>query len=536
MAKSRKLFFLFFLLSTSFQIYGQSLKQYLLYLDTKDYRECFAKKGFIPENYTLKDSLLCPIKPIYLSILKQNKIDIIGQSKWLNAIAISIENEEEIKKISKLPFVINYEYLGHRNNNKQNNEQSNNSIPPLFCTSAPLNPHTQIELENGTFLHQNGFNGDGLTIAILDGGFIGTDTIDAFKDFYGKNKIKFAFDIVDNDINPYKGSVHGTNVFSILAAQKNNKLYPSAPDASYILIRTEDTYSEQKIEEFYLVRGLEMADSLGAKIVNISLGYNKFDDDSGSYSWYQISQKVSIAQKGAELAAKLGLLVVVSAGNDGDTKWKYVSFPANSEGILTVGSINNQSEISNFSSLGHFKQAEIKPNIVALGEDVFIVNEENQIDIGNGTSFSAPIISGLSACLWEAFPTLTANQIIDIIQKSSSQSLAPDRIKGYGIPNYKIAYFLAKRLTHSNANISNFEMYPSTFENDLILMVPKIENIIQVSMNSSVQQNKNIVEIKKTKQQCFDFSDEILMPKKPGFYLSRIISDEGVYYQKLIKK
>lgn len=526
----------YFLVFLIFQLYGflgyaQTSKQYLLYFDQKDYEEYLPKLKKSKQEITIGDSLNCPIKKLYLSILSKNNIQIIGQSKWLNAVAITIDTNQKIENIKNLPFIKNFEYLSERKNSENENAFCENSGNKLLENNQ--NSKTQINMENGFYLHDNGFKGKGITIAILDGGFSGADTINAFKNLRLQNRINYAYDFVDEDTNPFKGSEHGTNCFSIMAAQKPSNLMGTAPDANYILIRTEDTKSEQKIEEFNLVRGLELADSLGAKVINISLGYTKFDHNIGSYNWQSLTQNNSISQKGVELAAKKGLLVVVSAGNDGDEKWEYISFPANAKGSLTVGAVDSNGKSSFFSSKGYAELKDIKPDVVALGENVFMINGDDELYNGNGTSFASPIIAGLSACLWQAFPKLSASEIIEVIQKSSNQFLEPDSERGYGLPNFKIAFFLASRLVFKSPLPTDWTIAPPRFENDLFLWLPDAKKNGTLKIYNSIGKAFYGLELEKPKQVVYDLSNAL---PSPGFYISSIITKNGIQHQKLIKR
>jgi serine protease AprX len=524
-------FLFLFLFQVSF-IYSQvqSTKQYLLYLDTKDYEEFASKRQINQGNISLNDSLDCPIKRLYFSILAKNNINVIGHSKWLNAIAISIDESQDIDNIKNLPFILKYEYLSEIKDIKNENSIQDN-LKTTF--SETLKPETQLKMENGTYLHENGFKGKGITIAILDGGFSGADTNIAFMKLRMEDRIKYTYDFVEEDNNPFHGSDHGANCFSIMAAQKPSNLLGSAPDANYILLRTEDTKSEQKIEEFNLVRGLELADSLGAKIVNISLGYYKFDNNLGSYNWESLTKQESISQIGVELAAKKGILVVVSAGNEGDEQWRYLGFPANAAGALTVGSVDNSGMHSYFSSEGYPNQTIIKPDLVAMGEDVFLREIDDEIEIGNGTSYACPIIAGLSACLWQAFPALKAEDIIEILQKSGDQYFQPDRLKGYGLPNYKTAFFLASRKIFNTPIPTQWTILPNQYEAELFLFVPNTSQNGALNVTNGIGKNIYHKKIEQATQFIYDISD---VSSIPGFYISTIVTNKAVIHQKLIKR
>jgi hypothetical protein len=292
-------------------------------------------------------------------------------------------------------------------------------------------------------LHQLGYKGKGIHVAILDAGFTNANTNPAFDSLRLRSGILGTKSIVDSNQNVYTSDNHGANVLSIMAGNIPNQYLGSAPDASYWLIQTEYAPTEYLVETDFWVSGLEYADSVGVDVVNSSLGYSSFDDASMNLTYSMLDGKTSRASKAASLASKKGIIVCNSAGNDGAKIWKYISVPADANGILTVGAVTSDSVSSSFSSYGPSADMRIKPDICAMGTSTAYVNSMGTVTTGNGTSYSTPVIAGLVSCLLQyelkKNPSISIQTIIDKIIKSGHLYNSPTPQMGYGIPNFKNA-------------------------------------------------------------------------------------------------
>lgn len=383
------------------------------------------------------DSADYPVSGEYLKCISDSGFNVVSQSRWMNTAVVSMSDSSRLGVLRAMPFVSSVKLVWI-------NPISSKSIRRReFRRQKFLNDSTSIygmaDKQTGMLglkpLHEAGFKGSGIRIAIIDAGFFGVDTMS----WFAHTKIIAAKDFIYPPSSVYKGHPHGTSVLSLMAANKDYVLTGTAPDAEYCLLRSEDVATESPIEEDYWVAAVEFADSIGASIITCSLGYTEFDPGYESYTPKQLDGKTAFISKAAAIAVKKGLLVVCSAGNDGQKEWSKIGFPADVSGVLAVGSVSSDKIHSEFSSIGPTADGRIKPEVVALGLGTSIIDGNGQAVSGSGTSFSAPQITGMAACLWQAEPELGAPELIAKIEEGSDRAANPDTLYGYGIPNaYKI--------------------------------------------------------------------------------------------------
>jgi hypothetical protein len=289
-------------------------------------------------------------------------------------------------------------------------------------------------------------------------------------------------------------------VLSCIVADIPGRLTGTAPMASVYLAQTEDNRTENKIEEDNLVAGLELADSLGCDIINISLGYIQFDDTIQPSRTYKDLTGTSRASLGATIAASKGIIICNSAGNEGDKQWKRIGSPADAKDILTVGAINIFGKRAGFSSYGPTADGRIKPDACAVGECVFAVNPNGKGALVSGTSFSSPMLSGMVACLWQMFPQKTNYEIMEAIRKSGNQANKPNASLGYGITDF----FKAYNILQCPQTINNGKMNVTVDINNFVLTnKPLVVTILSSEMTTVEVQlyhnEKPLLESKKYK-------------------------------------
>jgi subtilisin family serine protease len=423
-----------------------------------------------------------PVSKQYIDSIKSLGLNIHNTSKWLNAVAVDSILPGMADSLLKFSFVksvkkvYTYKKTKHKiekfNDFKDISLYINNTSKETIHYGASSH---QIQIHRGDYLHQQGYLGQGIRIAILDAGFKNTDKLEGFSHLYSNNQILGIKDFVENDDSVYENHHHGTHVLSIIGCREEDHLIGTAPEADFYLIKTEDVTSEYLIEEFNWVVGAEYADSAGADIINTSLGYYQFDDTSQNHAYSDMDGNTTMISRAADIAATKGMLVVVSAGNEGDTKWRYITAPADADSILSIGAIDTSGAIAGFSSRGPSSDHDTKPNIVAVGKGSVILRENGEFAQGNGTSYASPIISGLAACLWQAHPDVSNYQLMKAIEQSASRYLTPDSTYGFGIPDFKTAHKILSHYKSSpdtlHKNIVN--VFPNPFYDELNLYFTK---------------------------------------------------------------
>ncbi|WP_316743368.1 S8 family serine peptidase [Pedobacter antarcticus] len=394
------------------------------------------------QNIPIDESDL-PISKQYLKAITDIGGVVVAQSKWLNTVSVSVQDQFLVDKYKALPFVkeVVLVYVGKRKQSSgspkyvDSPQQGNfgNLGKSIDYGSAALN----ISTVNGEALHQQGFKGAGMDIAVIDAGFIKLKNNPAFNNIHIKGAKSFVY---END-DPYSIDMHGVWVTSCMAMNKPGSYVGTAPEANYWLLRTEDSATEFPIEEDYWTSAIEFADSVGVDLVNSSLSYSDgYSYLTKQYTADDMDGKSALASRAANMAFKKGIFIVNCAGNE----QKWVGTPADSPNVLTLGSINSNGDRSNFASWGMTADGRIKPDIMAMGGGASVINTSGTAENRSGTSYASPIMCGLVACLWQANPSLTNNDLMEILRKSADRANSPELPFGYGIANMKKAMELAK--------------------------------------------------------------------------------------------
>ena len=412
-----------------------------------------------------------PVTPSYLDSIRAAGATVLNVSKWFNAVTIIAESDTLLSRIARFSFV-------------KKIPASKSVLPPVISHSGGIQvidttsefdygvSGWQTAIHNGDVLHSLGYTGKGITIAQLDAGYYHVDRLPAFSSMWQNNQILGTRDFVIPGSSPFEGHPHGMVVLSIMAGNLPGELIGSAPDASFWLLRSEDTGSEYPIEEDNWASAAEFADSAGADVINSSLGYSQFDDDSMNLTYADMDGNTARITRAADIASSKGMVVVTSAGNLGASNWHYISAPADADSVLAVGAIDANGNIAGFSSRGPTADLRIKPDVVGVGKGTWMADFTSGIRQGNGTSLSAPIITGLVACLWQANRSATSRQIVNAVKESSDRFSQPDNDYGYGIPDFSLAHVL---LTHEEPGSplqGKLFVYPNPFRSELYLVFP----------------------------------------------------------------
>lgn len=408
------------------------------------------------QNIPLKTSDL-PLAKEYKQALKELGATPLAHSKWLNYIYVS---HPQPQLIASLPFVERIE-LPQRHQSFLCGVNSSDTLDYGYARG-------QIEMLNGHLLHEEGYTGTGITIAVIDAGYESFLQSSAFDSLRNSTRLLGTFNYLTNDTNVFLGwGSHGTSVLSIMAANLPDTMVGTAPDANYWLFTTENIYQEIPLEMDYWVMAAEFADSVGAHVINTSLSYQTFDDPQDDYSYSDMDGNTTVITKAADLAASKGILVVASAGNEGDTPQPYIAAPADGDSVLTVGAVSWQGDYALFSSIGPSFDNRVKPDVMAQGSPTTLIDGSGKFNAEFGTSYAAPLVTGLAACLIEAYPAKHSEEIANYIRQSAHLYSTPNDSLGYGIPDFQLALSLyaPEYLIQEN----DFVLYPNPVHDHIII-------------------------------------------------------------------
>lgn len=388
-----------------------------------------------------------PVNPQYLQAVANCGAQLLNPSKWLNGVTVHVTDPSVIDAINALGFVSTVRSCP---NDLKAQEQKQrwlaNEMKPMVVNRGSRGYYggaeDQVTQLKVNVLHDMGYDGTDVIVAILDGGFIGTDVHSCFDNMREEGRLLGVRDYVYGSTSVYNQSTHGTSCLSTMAAYDPNTMVGTAPKASYYLIHTEDAETENIVEEYNWVSGAEYADSLGVDVCSTSLGYVDFEMPQWDHPYSDFDGYTAPMTIGAEIAASRGMVCVNAAGNDGPNPYT-LGIPADAEHILTIGAVNASGERADFSSVGPTYDGRIKPDVMAMGEGSFVASGYPEWDWnyynGNGTSFATPILAGAVACLRQARPYVSVQGICDAVRACGNHADNPDSYYGYGIPDFSQA-------------------------------------------------------------------------------------------------
>lgn len=471
------LLIVFFVLLFTVESYGQRTKHVVFFTDKNETTYSLSQpSGYLSARAIARrtkyniavDSTDLPVIERYVdSIRLAGSVTILGRLRWLNAVIIQTSDATVLNKINTFPFVKKRDSIAYRKVNARLESNKSYNVHPYFTNNLRQqqlladslnygNTATQIKIHSGDFLHNIGAQGRGMQIAFLDGGFFGYQTNPFFDSVRIHNRILATRDFVLNETSVNEDDAHGMACFSIVAGNIPGSYVGSAPYASFYLLRTEDVGSEQLIEEYNWGSAAEYADSAGVDVISSSVGYSEFDDPAYNHSYADMNGNSTIVTRYADLAAKKGMLVVNSAGNEGNKAWKYIVAPADGDSVLSVGAVNSTGTIAAFSSFGPTSDGQIKPDVVSVGQGTFLSTASGTVGTSSGTSFSGPNMAGLATCLWQLFPEFNSYKMIQTLRKSADRYTVPHEQYGYGLPDMKKATgILLADVSTINASITN---------------------------------------------------------------------------------
>jgi len=444
--KRRNLILLFFLLAaiSNPDVYGQTGYNYF-------YRVTFTDKGtytpgdFMPgellsqrsidrrmkNGITILSYSDLPVYGAYIESIKETGLVLHTRSKWMNSAVFKSATPFDTDFLNTLPFVQEVRMV--KSPPSKNYTFIKKDLSTTKADEILFNHH--LTMLRGDHLHSSGFTGKGVLIAVLDAGFPGVDQISSLAKLRLRKGIKSTYDFINRKAFVYDSDRHGTIILTVLAGILENAVEGTAYDADFLLLKTEDAYSEYPVEEDYWVAAAEYADSSGADIITSSLGYSQFDNPAMDYTYAEMNGSEAFITLAADVAATKGIAVFSSAGNERDNEWKYISAPADGKNVIAIGAVDSNNRISVFSSAGPSSDGRIKPDICAMGVAVPAQNQYSVVEKYNGTSLSCPVVSGLASCLMQAVPMALSADVTDALISSADKYLTPDTLFGYGIPD-----------------------------------------------------------------------------------------------------
>ncbi len=427
-------------------------------------------------------------QPYFDQITAASGIIVKAKSKWLNCLHIrgSVAN---INALTLLPFVNHVHFADDALNLKTAIPNQITAINKQLDVQTTFNygdSANQIQMLNGHLLHQANYTGTGKIIAVLDSGFINVNSTAPFQRLFTNNLILGGYNYVTQNSNVYALHNHGTFTLSCMGGYVDGELVGTAPDAMYYLFVTEDVAEENPVEESYWVEAAEEADRLGADVISTSLGYFQYDNPNYSYQYSDLTGNTAFASQGANIAFSKGMIVVASAGNSGNNvvPFNHVGVPAEATNVLAVGAVQFDETYANFSSIGPSFDGRVKPDVMAKGLAAVVANTSGTIQTASGTSFSCPIMAGMIASFWQAVPSLTNQQVVNLVKQSADRFTTPNAQFGYGIPDFQLALQMALLSTNENQQ-SQFQFFPNPTSSEVTFVNPNfvVGNTMQLYNN-----------------------------------------------------
>lgn len=385
------------------------------------------------------------------TILRDTSLSLRYTLKWQNALVVN-SSKNNIDYLLQNTNIASIRYVGK--GERIIDKQVISPTTPVVklkesaISTLTLSPsdygvaYAQNKQIGAVALHQRGYDGKGVHLAVFDAGFKNINKIPGFMKAQSNQQLTLVYDCAGLDNELTNADNHGTAVSSCIGTYDKGLYIGSAPNAHLFLFRTEYGATEYPLEELNWCKAAEIADSIGVDMITSSLGYNQYDDKSLSYTHEDLDGHTSYIAQAAKLATQKGIIVLNSAGNSGDNKWRKIGTPADVSTVISVAAVDAQDKPGKFTSQGHNALGEIKPDIAAMGVLASVASPKGSYYQGYGTSYSTPIAAGGVACLIQAFPELSPAEVATLIKQTAKKSITPDSIVGYGVAQLDVAFML----------------------------------------------------------------------------------------------
>lgn len=490
-----------------------------------------ARLGIAIDEYDL------PVNPEYLQAVAACGAELINPSKWLNGVSIYTTSSSVVEAVNALEFVSAVRDCPNDLKAQERKEQwlaeemRMTEMPRATYDGYYGGASNQANQIRADFLHGQGYRGEGMVIAVLDGGFQGAENHPAFDNMKQEGRLLGTRSFLRGQPSVYTQSSHGCSCLSTIGAFVPETMVGTAPKASFYLIHTENGDYENIIEEYNWVSGAEYADSLGVDVCSTSLGYIDFDMSQWNHPFEHFDGHTAPMTIGAEIAASRGMLCVVAAGNEGDSYdgGCTLGIPSDAEHIITVGAVDASGQRTWFSSVGPTYDGRIKPDVMAQGGGTYVAGYGTYYN-GDGTSFATPVLAGAVTCLWQANPMASVDEICEAVRQSANRASSPDKYYGYGIPNFEQAMLMLHVEDTSAPSNALIKVYPNPANGQ-----------VHVELEEGYQAEVAVYDLMGRRMKNYHFNglnhtslEAYLNQLSNGIYFINAVSDRGSQTLKLV--
>ncbi len=285
-----------------------------------------------------------------------------------------------------------------------------------------------------------------IKLALVDQGIQYTHT-----DIDGHFGALKGYDFVDNDPDPYPddipGEAHGTSVVGASAAEINNGIMiAGTANIGVYSLRCMNEYGAGTIDD--IVDGIVWAADSGARVINLSLGTSTY---------------YAILEAACQYAWDSGCVLVASSGSSPGS----IGYPAKFSTVIAVGAVDQSLNLAAFSSYGPEQE------LVAPGVNIYTIVPDNTFAVYSGTSYSCAYVSGVAGLVWSANPSLTNQQIRDILDSTAIDlgTAGWDQYYGYGLVNaYRAVLAASTGTPESAAGRTGLQVFPTATENSIYIV------------------------------------------------------------------
>ncbi len=476
-----------------------------------------------------------------------NAVKLHNRSRWFNQIVVITYDSSKANDIANLSFVCGTKLVAIYNNYTPKTDVAVGLSAKKFPKVEPIpanktlgDPayygltYQQVNMIQADCLHDQGFKGEGVTIAVIDAGFRRANSHSQFDSLNNSGRYLGTYNFVYDTSDVYNvNNDHGTNVMSVIIGEDPGSFIGTAPKANMYALLSEDIRSEQPIEEDNWLSAAEWADSMGADMINGSLGYNEFSSPHANYTWANdFDGNTTLIARTANMAVSKGIFTCLAQGNSGGSAWHYMLTPADADSAYSVGSVDGSGAWAN-SGYGPNADGQTKPNGMAIGKSAVLIGGNGLPGVSNGSSFASPILAGGIACLWQAFPDKTESQIRHLVMLVSDRYTAPNNTHGFGIPNLCLAYNLTlgtDEFEYFNENA--LEVYPNPSTGKFSIRVK--QNLLPYNFELFDMEGRKISELSNITNLVY--SNSVLENLPKGNYMIKVISKSGVEHSSILNK